>query len=248
MNSPFCVIIPARLGSTRLPDKVLLDIAGKPLIQHVYESAVRSDAGRVIIATDDRRICEVAESFSAECVLTSASHNSGTDRLAEAAGLLQIPDDSIIINVQGDEFGLPPALINQLAALLKNNPGSPVATLCEPVTEAGDREDPAIVKVVFDHEKKALYFSRYGIPWEKQGVPANAYRHIGLYAYRKEFLETFYTLPVCELERQESLEQLRVLYYGYSIVVEVACTGSGIGIDTEKDLARARALAVQETS
>lgn len=243
MTSPFCVIIPARLGSTRLPEKVLLDIAGKSLLQHVYEAAARSHADRVIIAADHQRVLEAAGAFSAECVMTSPSHNSGTDRLAEAVAVLQLPADSIIVNVQADEYALPPELINQLAALLQGNPDCPMATLCEPITEKEDREDSAIVKVVFNHAGKAIYFSRYGIPWVKQGAAQTAYRHIGLYAYRGEFLQTFTGLPVCELERQESLEQLRALYYGYSILVGEACASSGIGIDTEKDLERARAIA-----
>lgn len=243
MTSGFCVIIPARLGSTRLPGKVLLDIAGKPLIQHVYESAIRSEADRVVIATDNPKVRAAADGFSAECVMTSPAHISGTDRLAEAVAILRLPGDSIVVNVQGDEYGLPPSLINQLAALLQENPDTSMATLCERITDREDRDNPAVVKVVFDQNSKAIYFSRHGIPWTREGAPDTAYRHIGLYAYRSGFLETFTALPACDLERQESLEQLRVLYYGHDILVAEACTGAGIGIDTEKDLERARSLA-----
>ena len=243
MNPDFCVIIPARLESSRLPGKVLLDIAGKTLVQHVYEAAVRSRADRVVIATDSPQVQAVADTFSAECIMTSPAHNSGTDRLAEAIAHLRLPGDSIVVNVQGDEYGLPPELINQLAALLQDNPDCSMATLCERITQTEEKEDPAIVKVVFDHNRKAIYFSRYGIPWIKQGSPETAYRHIGLYAYRAEFLKIFSGLPVCDLERQESLEQLRALYYGHAILVDEACTRAGIGIDTEKDLAYARTIA-----
>lgn len=243
MNPQFCVIIPARLASTRLPDKVLLDIVGKPLLQHVYEAAVASDADRVVIATDSVQVQDAAGAFSAECIMTSAEHASGTDRLAEAVGILDLPAESIVVNVQGDEYGLPPELVNQLAGLLRDNPASPMATLCERISRTEDRDNPDVVKVVADRSGTALYFSRAAIPWQKQGEAQSTFRHIGMYAYRVDFLKEFARLPVCELERQESLEQLRALYYGYSILVDEACADAGIGIDTESDLALARDLA-----
>ncbi len=241
MNFQFKVIIPSRYASSRLPGKPLLEIAGKPLIQHVYEAAKASLAERIIIATDDERILKVAEKINAEVIMTSSQHNSGTDRLAEAVALLDEDEDAIIVNLQGDEIGMPASLIDQVASALNANPEKSMATLCEPITNAEDYNDPNIVKVVFDDRNSALYFSRSPIPWTKQnGVPDETYRHIGLYAYRCGFLKNFSTTPVCPLEQSESLEQLRALYNGEKIHVEVACDHAGIGIDTPEDLEKAR--------
>ena len=241
MNFKFKVIIPSRYASSRLPGKPLLEIAGKPLVQHVFEAAKASHAERIIIATDDERILDVAEKINAEVIMTSSQHNSGTDRLAEVITLLDEDEDAIIVNLQGDEIGMPASLIDQVASALNTNPEKSMATLCEPITNAEDYNDPNIVKVVFDDRNSALYFSRSPIPWTKQnGVPDETYRHIGLYAYRCGFLKRFSTMPVCPLEQHESLEQLRALYNGEKIHVEIACDLTGIGIDTPEDLEKAR--------
>lgn len=242
MTASFIVIIPARLGSTRLPEKMLLEIAGKPLLQHVHLAASRSHAEKVIIATDDRRIADCAAAFGAECIMTSDVHTSGTERLAEAVDMLAVADDAIIVNLQGDEIGMPPALIDQVAGLLAGHPAEQMATLCEAITDRNQIEDPNVVKVVFDRNNAALYFSRAPIPWHRAGTPQNSFRHIGLYAYRAGFLREFTRMPESAIERVESLEQLRALYHGATILVAEARVASGIGIDTEADLQRAREL------
>lgn len=242
MAGTFKVIIPARLGSTRLPGKMLLDIGGKPLLQHVYDSACKSIADQVLIATDDQTIFNTAKKFGAECVMTSAAHTSGTDRLAEAAENLGLPDDTVIVNVQGDEVGMPPELINQVATLLINHPENKMATLCEEISDESEITSPSVVKVIFNKNNGAIYFSRLPIPWHKEGLAKQYFRHIGIYAYRAGFLREYSKMPQCELEKKESLEQLRVLYHGEAILVDEACAASGIGIDTEEDLQRARKL------
>ena len=241
MTEPFTVIIPARYASTRLPGKVLLEIAGKPLLQHVYTAACRSNAGKVQIATDSRQVFDAAVAFGADCIMTSPEHTSGTDRLAEAVAMLGLADSDVVVNLQGDEIGMPEQLVNQVAELLLKNSSARMATLCEPVSETGDITDPNVVKVVFDINNKAMYFSRAPIPWTKKKGPAKGcFRHIGLYAYRAGFLSEFSRMPKCILEQSESLEQLRALYHGVDILVAEACVPCGIGIDTEKDLERAR--------
>ena len=240
MTDSFTVIIPARYASTRLPGKVLLEIAGKPLLQHVYITACNSNAGKVVIATDNGHVFETAVAFGAECIMTSPDHASGTDRLAEAVELLGLADEDIVVNLQGDEIGMPSELVNQVAYLLLKNPSVPMATLYEPVCDAGDVTDPNVVKVVFDVNNKAIYFSRSPIPWNIKGTTETCFRHIGLYAYRAGFISEFSRLPKCRLEQSESLEQLRVLYHGIDIAVEQAGKPCGMGIDTEADLARAR--------
>ena len=240
MTEPFIVIIPARLASTRLPGKVLLDIAHKPLIQHVHIAACQSNANKVLIATDSRQVFDAVVAFGAECIMTSPEHGSGTDRLAEVVVKLGLADDDVIVNLQGDEIGMPPQLVNQVAALLLNNPSAQMATLCEPVREVSDITDPNVVKVVVDKNNKAMYFSRSPIPWSKKGTAMDYFRHIGLYAYRAGFLSEFSQMPKCPLEQSESLEQLRALYHGKDILVEEACVPCGIGIDTGEDLERAR--------
>jgi len=242
----FHIIIPARYASTRLPGKPLLEINGKPLIQHVYESACQCQAEKVYIATDDTRIQEVAESFAADVIMTAAEHLSGTDRLAEVVSILGFNDDAIIVNLQGDEIGVPASLINQLAKGLYDHPDHSIATLCERIDNDSDINDPNVVKVVFDQNNTALYFSRAAIPHLRQGQnedqlqQRNYFKHLGLYAYRAGYLKKFTETPTCELERSESLEQLRALYTGEKIYIEEACSPAGIGIDTEEDLDKAR--------
>ena len=240
MTDSFTVIIPARIASTRLPGKVLLDIDGKPLIQHVYESAISSMANQVYIAADDQKIIEVAEGFGARCILTSQEHCSGTDRIAEAVTLLEIPQSEIIVNVQGDEFDLSPGIINQVANLLSRNPEYSMATLYEKIHNDKDLNNQDIVKVVVSHSGAALYFSRLPIPCNRNNIITVYKRHIGIYAYRADYLQRFTNLSACELETVESLEQLRALYYGTAILVEKTCEQTGISIDTEEDLLLAR--------
>jgi len=250
VTAPFKVVIPARYASTRLPGKPLLDIAGKPLLQHVYEAARASRAAAVVIATDDQRIKSAAEAFGAQVVMTSVKHQSGTDRIAEAVAKLQEPDDTIIVNVQGDEYGLPPAIINQLAMALYENPGKHMATLCEKVVNKTDLYNPHVVKVIVDDNNSAIYFSRSCIPWIEHGgelsladFPCQPYRHIGIYAYRAGFLKIFTALRQCPLEVSEKLEQLRALYYGYNIHVEPAAAACGLEVNTPEDLERVRKTA-----
>ncbi|MEM6999049.1 MAG: 3-deoxy-manno-octulosonate cytidylyltransferase [Pseudomonadota bacterium] len=239
---PFIIIIPARYASTRLPGKSLLEIKGKPLIQHVFETAASTQAKKVIIATDDVKIADVAESFGADALMTSTDHQSGTDRIAEAVTKLGIVSDEIVVNLQGDEYGLPATLVDQVAANLFNNQDMQLATLCETITSIEDYTNPNIVKVVFDCNNSALYFSRSPIPADRSGaVPDNAYRHIGLYAYRAGYLQEFTQLPVCDLEKKEGLEQLRVLHNSGKIHVDIALDNAGTGIDTIEDLEIARA-------
>jgi len=247
MSFPFKVFIPARYASSRLPGKPLLKIGNKILLQHVYESAAESGAGEVIIVTDDARIRVEAEGFGAAVIMTSPAHASGTERIGEAVIQSGESDDSIIVNVQADEFGLSPLLVKQVAESLDGDNGVSVATLCEEITGSEDFHDPNVVKVVFDRHHHALYFSRAAIPVRQPGrvegrdgfsnVP---YRHIGLYAYRAAFLKTYAALSACSLEKSERLEQLRVLYHGYAIRVDEACTEGGIGVDTEANLEKAR--------
>jgi 3-deoxy-manno-octulosonate cytidylyltransferase (CMP-KDO synthetase) len=240
VTKSFTVIIPARLASTRLPDKVLLDIAGKTLLQHVYISACRSKASRVLIATENQQVFNTADSFGAECIMTSPDHISGTDRVAETISIIGLSANEIIVNLQADEIDMPPQLINQVADLLLNKPSACMATLYEPIKEERDISNPNVVKVVFDINNTALYFSRAAVPWHKTGMMRQYYRHIGIYAYKTEFLTEFTRMPRCTLEQSESLEQLRAIYHGAEILVDQACMPSGIGIDTKEDLIRAR--------
>ena len=246
MNPRFTVIIPARYASTRLPGKPLLKIGDRTLLEHVYQSAILSGAEEIIIATDDARIEAHARSFGATVVMTSVDHQSGSDRISEVLSTLNSPADQIIVNVQGDEFGLQPELINRVAFALHQNSGKQMATLCERITDVNIYTDPNSVKLVMDKNNTALYFSRSPIPWRKldksiieKHLPVNAYKHIGIYAYRTAFLKIFAKLPRVDLELQESLEQLRALYHGYSIHVEEVPQKTGLDINTEEDLIRA---------
>ncbi|PHS68913.1 MAG: 3-deoxy-manno-octulosonate cytidylyltransferase [Methylophaga sp.] len=247
---PFKIVIPARYASSRLPGKPLLDIAGKPMIQHVYNRAKESLASEVIIATDDSRIEQVAKGFGADVCMTRADHPSGTDRLAEVATIKHFADDDIIINVQGDEPCLPASLINQVAEDLQQHPDADIATLYHQIDQEKQVFDANVVKVVMDRQGYALYFSRAPIPWmrdhfdQPSTLPADLphYRHIGLYGYRAKFLTHYAELEPCIVEQEESLEQLRALYYGKKIHLTMAQIDPGHGIDTEKDLLAVRDL------
>lgn len=244
----FSVIIPARYASSRLPAKALADIAGKPMIWYVYQNALQSGAARVVIATDDARIADVAHAFGATVCMTANTHQSGTDRVAEAARLLGLVGEDVLVNVQGDEPLLPASLIRQVAETLINQPIANMATACESITEWASVFNPNIVKVVLDKQNFALYFSRAPIPFWRDGFPLNSavpitahyYRHIGVYAYRAAYLQDYTQLPVCALEQVEALEQLRVLFNGGKICVTQALCSIGIGVDTEEDLQKVR--------
>jgi len=247
----FAVIIPARYASTRLPGKPLLPLAGKPMIQHVYERAMDSGADHVIVATDDERIRDVVKAFDGDVVMTAENHPSGTDRLAEVISLRGFDADDIIVNLQGDEPTMPASLISQVAENLERHMRASVSTLCEPITTAADLFDPHVVKVVTDVNGMALTFSRAAIPWDRdafsvttEALPARSvhFRHIGLYAYRAGFILRYVQWPPCALEQMESLEQLRVLWNGYQIHVDVAVEAPGHGVDTRSDLQRVQQL------
>ncbi|HSH40850.1 MAG TPA: 3-deoxy-manno-octulosonate cytidylyltransferase [Arenicellales bacterium] len=236
----FNVLIPARFDSTRLPGKPLLEAGGKPLVQWVHEAACRSAAERVVIATDDERILAAARSFGAEACLTSAGHVSGTDRICEAAELLGLDPDAVIVNLQGDEPQMPGALIDQVAAGLASS-GASIATAAHAVSDPAELDDPNVVKVVCDRGGNAMYFSRSGIPYPRQAQPdGRVYRHLGIYAYRYGYLREFTARAPTVLERTECLEQLRALEYGDRIAVQVTDAAPPAGIDTADDLERFR--------
>ena len=236
----FVAVIPARFGSTRLPGKPLLDIAGQPMIQHVYARAQSSRAERVFVATDDQRIEDVVKGFGGDCLMTASDHPTGTDRLAEVADILGLAADAIIVNVQGDEPRLPASAIHQVADMLIAHPEASIATLCEPIHGASDIDDPNQVKVVKSRSGRALYFSRARIPGHPTSAIGTHYRHIGLYAYRAGFLRDFRTWEPTPLEQFERLEQLRALEYDRLIQVDVALESIPPGVDTEQDLASIR--------
>lgn len=243
----FTVVIPARYGSSRLPGKPLLEINGRAMIAHVWERAQQSGAERVLVATDDERIEEVVAALGAEVCMTRQDHPSGTDRLAEVAEQLQLADDAIVVNLQGDEPQMPAALIQQVATDMKAHPDASVTTLYRPITDAPDIFNPNVVKVVMDEQGYALYFSRAPIPWNRdtfgnpgQAEPELHYRHIGLYGYRAGFLRRYTQWPASPVEKQESLEQLRVLWKGERIHLSEAVEEPGHGIDTADDLERVR--------
>lgn len=247
----FKVYIPARYGATRLPGKPLLDIDGKPLIQHVFERAMASGAAEVVIATDDERIATVARDFGATVCMTSPTLPSGSDRIAAAARARGEADELVIVNLQGDEPRMPAAVIRQVATLAEEV-ACDIATVCEPLAPA-QLFDPNVVKVVRDQQQRALYFSRATIPWSRDefadGRHATAQlgryrRHVGIYAYRVGFLARFVASPPSELEQMEGLEQLRALSCGARVVVADAVEPCGIGVDTGADLERLRRGAV----
>ena len=251
----FRVVIPARHASTRLPGKVLRPIAGKPMVQWVYERAQRSGAREVLIATDDERIAGAARAFGAEAVLTASSHSSGTERIAEVARTRGWPPEDIVVNVQGDEPLLPPALVSQVAALLEAHTDAAIGTLATPILTVEELLDPNAVKVVTDAAGRALYFSRAPIPWNRDGAPAGltsqrdfhgARRHVGIYAYRAAALLRLAQLACGALEARERLEQLRALEYGIAIRVAEALEPPGPDVNTLADLERVTALLTRE--
>jgi len=247
----FTIAIPARYASTRLPGKPLREIAGKTMIEHVYLRAIESGADQVVIATDDPRIEEAARGFGAEVCMTLPSHHSGTDRLAEVAAIYGWADDQIVVNLQGDEPLMPSAPLKQVAANLELAPETAMSTLATPIHTTAELFDPHVVKVVIDRSGHALYFSRAPIPWDRDAfgvtteeLPENRihYRHIGLYAYRVDYLHRYTSSLPCELEQTESLEQLRALWEGERIHVGIVQEPPGHGVDTEDDLRRVTTL------
>ena len=245
----FVALIPARLASTRLPNKPLADIAGLPMVVRVAQQAARSGAAQVTVAADDARLVDACRAHGVQAVLTRTDHASGSDRLAEACALLGLDGDARVVNVQGDEPLLDPALIARTAALLDERPDCVMATAAHPIVDDAEWASPHVVKVVLDAAGRALYFSRAPIPhWRdapsrQRRPPALApLRHIGLYAYRARFLRRFPTLPHSAIEGVEALEQLRVLWHGERIAVHVTEHAPGIGVDTPEDLDRVRRL------
>ncbi len=239
------IIIPARYASSRLPGKPLLDIAGKTLIERVYDCARASGAEQVIVATDDDRIRVAVEAFGGTVRMTSATHASGTDRIAEAIARLKLAPEALVVNLQGDEPLMPPALIRQVAETLLAHPNAAMATACHPLHDPESLASPDVVKVVRDARGYALYFSRAPIPWPRERMAGrgsetvNADRHIGIYAYRAGFVTRYAAWPPCPPERAELLEQLRVLWHGERIAVCEAVSLPGPGVDTPEDLERA---------
>ncbi len=237
----FVVVIPARFSSTRLPGKPLADIHGKPMILRVAEQAQQSTAARVVVATDDVRIRDALANSGVEVCMTGSHHESGTERLAEVVELLALAADDIVVNVQGDEPLLPPALVDQVAGLLAGS-DAPMATLATPLEHEDQLTDPNVVKVVQTQAGRALYFSRSAIPFDRDGTAggtpdlSHCRRHIGIYAYRAGFIRRYLALPVSPLEQLEKLEQLRVLWHGESIVLADAAEIPPPGVDTPADL------------
>ncbi|MCA3253211.1 MAG: 3-deoxy-manno-octulosonate cytidylyltransferase [Pseudomonadota bacterium] len=247
----FTVLIPARLASTRLPGKPLADIGGKPMVVRVAERVRPAGAERVVVAADDESIVAACRAHGVDAVRTRTDHASGSDRLAEAAALLGLDDSHVVVNVQGDEPLIDPALARDCAALLAARDDCVMSTAAHAIHDADEYRNPNVVKVVLDGFGRALYFSRAPIPWWRDGGPggtpvapaqAPALRHIGIYGYRAGFLRRFPSLPTAALESTEALEQLRVLWHGHRIAVHVSATVPGPGIDTPEDLARVRAL------
>jgi 3-deoxy-manno-octulosonate cytidylyltransferase (CMP-KDO synthetase) len=244
----FIVIIPARLASTRLPNKPLADLGGKPMVVRVAEQAALSGAARVIVATDHDSIRDACAAHGVEVCMTRSDHPSGTDRIAEVARTLSLPPDAVVVNLQGDEPLIDPVLLAACAAQI--SAAVPMATCAHPLHDVVDAFNPNVVKVVLDKANRALYFSRATIPWHRDGfaqskdsLPADyvPLRHIGLYAYSNAFLQTYPTLSASPLEAIEALEQLRVLWHGYAIAVHVTDSAPAAGVDTPEDLERVQA-------
>lgn len=243
----FTVIIPARLASTRLPNKPLADIAGKPMVVRVAEQAALSGAAQVVVATDHADIVAACESHGVQVRMTRADHPSGTDRIAEVAASMNLAPDAVVVNVQGDEPLIDPGLVSATAALISN--AVPMATAAHPIDSPADVFNPNVVKVVLDKAGRALYFSRAAIPWHRDGfsrsrdvlpVAYRPLRHIGLYAYANAFLQAYPGLAQSPLEQIEALEQLRVLWHGYPIAVHLTEGPPAAGVDTPEDLERVR--------
>lgn len=250
---PFTVLVPARLASTRLPNKPLADIAGLPMVVRVARRAAASGARQVVVAADDGRIVDACAAHGVQALLTRSDHASGSDRLAEACVLLGLDGDDVVVNVQGDEPLIDPLLVRRCAELLAERPDCVMSTAAHPLHNAVDYLNPNVVKVVLDAAGRALYFSRAPIPWQRDGATVTAsgatpqlprpapLRHLGLYGYRAAYLRRFPGLAAAPLESTEALEQLRVLWHGDRIAVHVAAQGPGPGVDTPEDLARVRA-------
>ena len=248
----FCVIIPARLASTRLPGKPLAVIAGVPMVVRVAQRALQSGAARVVIATDSVEVMAVSTQFGIHCVLTRSDHASGTDRLAEACDLLGLSDEDVVVNVQGDEPLIDPALIDAVALMLASRPDCVMSTAAHAIEELAEFANPNVVKVVLDARQSALYFSRAAIPaardfagqawWNSRDDLAKPLRHVGIYGYRAGFLRLFPGLSRAPMEELESLEQLRALWHGHRIAVHIAAQAPGSGVDTPEDLARVRLI------
>ena len=245
---PFIVVIPARLASTRLPRKPLADIGGAPMIVRVAQQAQKSQASRVIVATDSDEVLGVCQQYQIEALKTRSTHLTGTDRLSEVVEILQLPDDAMLVNVQGDEPFIPPELINLVAKALQDSPGAAIATVGVALRDEVDIQNPNIVKIVHNHLGQALYFSRAPIPFLRDfGSVVNpaqrlvpCLRHIGLYAYQSHFLRAFTSLSPAPIELAESLEQLRALWYGYKIQIVQSHEAPPAGVDTPEDLYRAQ--------
>ncbi|MGI9150271.1 MAG: 3-deoxy-manno-octulosonate cytidylyltransferase [Limnohabitans sp.] len=246
----FCVLIPARMASSRLPDKPLADIGGLPMVVRVAQRAQQSGASRVVVAADDARIVAACQAHQIDVVLTRTDHPSGSDRLAEACDLLQLHDTDVVVNVQGDEPLIDPASIDAAAQLLQARSDCSMSTLAHAIDQVADFANPNVVKVVLDARNTALYFSRAPIAWWRDGfaqgvteLPNPApLRHVGLYGYRVGFLREFPKLAQAPIEVTESLEQLRAMWHGHRIAVHVTAHSPGPGVDTPEDLARVRAL------
>ena len=246
----FRVVIPARYASSRLPGKPLADIGGRPMVVRVLERALQAGAETVVVATDDARVQQAVEAAGYQALMTSPEHQSGTERLVEVAETLGWPDDTLVVNVQGDEPLIDPELIREAARQLVLHDDAVMATLAHPIHDHADFINPNVVKVVADEAGYALYFSRAPIPWPRDAFLAQeamphaleALRHIGLYAYRAGFLRTYASLAASPLERFEMLEQLRVLWHGYRISLGMVPVAPAPGVDTPEDLARVRAL------
>lgn len=241
----FLVVIPARLGSTRLPRKPLADIGGKPMVIRVAERAQESLAHSVVVATDSPEIQAVCDQYRIDCLLTSADHPTGTDRIAEVAQLLKLPSHALVVNVQGDEPLIPPELINQVAKTLAAHDQCAISTIAVPITDSEEICNPNVVKVVLNRSGEALYFSRSVIPFVRNpeaNQKTEYLRHLGIYAYRTNFLNAFTRLDPAPLENAEALEQLRALWNGYRIAVHIALESPPAGVDTAEDLERVRAL------
>ena len=247
----FKVVIPARHGSTRLPGKPLREIAGKPMIAHVVERARESGAGEVVVATDHEGVRDACRLVGVDVQMTDSGHRSGSDRIAEVIAARGWGEETIVVNLQGDEPCVPPALIDQVAGSLERHPAVGMATLAHPIHDWDSLFDPHVVKVVTDASGFALYFSRAPLPWHRDEFLAKRselpksvpfLRHIGLYAYRAGFLRAFVGWEPAPLELAESLEQLRVLWHGERIQVALAAEAPGPGVDTAEDLARVEAL------
>ena len=239
----FLVVIPARLGSTRLPRKPLADINGKPMVIRVAERAQQSLAQSVVVATDSPEIQAACDEYRIECLLTSADHPTGTDRIAEVAQLLKLPPDTLVVNVQGDEPLIPPELINQVAQTLADHSACAISTIAVPIEDDAEISNPNVVKVVLSRSGEAMYFSRAAIPFVRDPDTAGKIahlRHLGIYAYRADFLQAYTRLDPAPPEQAEALEQLRALWNGYRIAVHTATEAPPAGVDTQEDLERVR--------